>query len=97
MIEVETVITEHTKTERQVAKGEIEACCHRINFYYDIGDSELSDDDLQALEDEAGDPAKSMILDRYISGDFCCLVSHPDSDPEEIELHGSWSIINVSL
>lgn len=97
MIEVETVITEHTKTERQVAKGEIEACCHRINFYYDIGDSELSDDDLQALEDEAEDRAKSMILEGCISGDLCCMVIHPDSDPEEIELHGSWSIINVSL
>lgn len=81
------MIQTKTNPQRRVASGEVEACCHRIDFYYDIGDQELSEEDLADLESEAEDRAKTMIVDGYISGELCYLLRDDDT-----ELHGWWSI-----
>ena len=88
MIEVKTVTTKHTKTECRVASGDVESCCHTVHFFYNVGDSDqFTEEDLEALEEEAERRATEMISQGYWSGNLCCMLMDP-----ERELHGSWSI-----
>lgn len=88
---IRRLTTKYTKTRRRIAETVIETCCHRIKVWYEIGWSRMTGENLQALEEEAGQRATQMIEKGYHSGELCCLSFTPVR-LQEREFHGWWSI-----
>jgi hypothetical protein len=89
-----------TKTKQGTRKwhhGEVEVCCHRVKFRYDIAyilkhGEELSDEAKSDLEQEAENRSKHCITEGYHSGDLCCLLQGDDLVGGEQEVFGWWEI-----
>ncbi len=90
-MQIKTITTKHTKTRQRIAEGEINCCCHYVEFYYKVGNARITEDDLQRLEEEAEQRATTMIAEGYYQGDLCCLTFTPVRQQER-ELFGWWSI-----
>jgi hypothetical protein len=78
--------------KRNLAEGVVDVCCHRVQYWYDIGRFKLNDDDLEYLKEEAETRAKEMINIGCASGDLCCLLTEIGSRRQEREFHGWWNI-----
>lgn len=78
---------------RRFASGEVEVCCHRVKFQYEIGHCRLTPEDLTALEALAEERAREMINADYISGDLYANVPTPVRQMDR-EFFGWWSIVN---
>lgn len=91
MMTIRRLTTKHTKTQRRFAETVIEACCHRVKVWYEIGWSRMTGENLIRLEEEAEQRATQMIAQGYHSGELCCLLLTPVRRQER-EFFGSWSI-----
>ena len=83
-------ITIERNKVRRVATGTFSACCHRIEFYYEIDRLRLTDDELEQLENEAEERARHDIALDYVSGELCAVIRN------EHELHGWWAFEDES-
>ncbi|KKK56135.1 hypothetical protein LCGC14_3067570 [marine sediment metagenome] len=75
-------------TDRTTFNGTVQACCHRISFYYDLGEVTLTEKLKERLREEAEGRAREMIAEDYWSGELCC---HPNCDDND-EFFGWWNI-----
>lgn len=88
------------KRKRNLFEGEVETCCHRVAFWYDLEKLVLADEDDNAgphektlselLTDEAEDRAKTCIIDGCHSGELNCY--YVDAKEKEHEIRGWWEI-----
>jgi hypothetical protein len=76
---------------RRFARGEIKVCCHRVTFYYEIGHSHLTPDDLSALEALAEVQATAMIVQGCNMGELFANLLTPVRKKER-EFYGWWKI-----
>lgn len=93
---VKVVRNKKVKYQR-LFEGEVEVCCHRVEYWYDITGVRLNDDDSERLEEEAEERAKSCIIEGYYSGDLCAVVGivpGASLGEREQEVFGWWSIKN---
>lgn len=76
--------------KRRVFEGEVEECCHRISFWYEIGRVKLTEELKAALTSEAEERSKTCIIDGCWSGElsYC----HVGLRGKEREFTGWWSI-----
>lgn len=78
-----------TKKKRRTFDGEVSVCAHRVSFWYDIGERELTDELRERLGEEAESRAKECIIEGCISGELNCLY---DDGSEDAEIRGWWDI-----
>ena len=73
--------------KKNIIEGEFVACAHRVTWWYDCEDHEVTDELRERLENEAEERARHCIAEDYVSGELCCLVGG------EHELRGWWDIV----
>lgn len=76
-----------TKSPSDTFSDEVDVCCHRVSFYFEMGRRVWNDDLLDALKEEAENRAKAMISEGYQSGELCMIWRGSK------EFFGHWSII----
>ncbi len=76
----------------QLFEGTAVVCCHRIEFYYEWDDLELTDELKERLQGEAEDRARHDIGKDCCIGDLNCLYHDDEIVPDGIEIHGRWNI-----
>lgn len=76
---------------RNLCEGEFDCCAHRISFWFDIGERELTDEMTSRLEDSAFERAKESICEGFVSGELCELYTFENDEQEE--LRGWWDIL----
>jgi hypothetical protein len=67
--------------------GDVETCCHRVHFSYDITDIPMKHSVPYQLEEEAEDRAKACITKGIWCGELNCLVD------DDTEVFGTWAIV----
>ena len=65
-------------TTRNIFKGDVDVCCHLVEFWYDLGDIEITDELEESLTNEAESRAKHCITDGCRSGEL----NYADADDE---------------
>jgi hypothetical protein len=80
------------KRKRRIFEGTVYTCQHRVSFWYDLNDLELTDELGELLTEEAEDRAHHCICEGYHSGELNCLYLNGDGDQDEHEVRGWWSI-----
>lgn len=77
-----------TKTKRNIFEGVVETCAHRVSFWFDLEEIELTPELEEWLTEHAEERAKQCIIEGYVSGELNYYHSDTDS-----ELRGWWDII----
>lgn len=85
------MITYDLKRERGKISGTIEICCHRVEWFYNIGTMPITGELIEDLVEEAEDRSKTCIAEGYCSGELCCSYV---STRKEHEFFGGWKIVN---
>jgi hypothetical protein len=71
-------------------EGNFHCCAHRVKFWYDVGQYELTEDQKQLLTEAANDRARHCINEDYVSGQLVCFI------PELAEEFFGWWDIDKS-
>lgn len=79
-----------TKTKRNTVEGELWICCHRVKWWYDLGDRKLNEILRSCMEEEAEERAQKMIVEGCHSGELNCVINF-DNDTSA-EFRGWWRI-----
>jgi len=80
--------TKRDQTKR--FEGDVDVCCHRVYFWYDIGYRKLTEDLKRCLTKEAEERAKTCIIDGCCSGELNCLYTFTHA--KDCEIRGWWQI-----
>lgn len=75
--------------------GEVNSCCHRVAFRYDLHE-QVTEAEETMLREEAERRATEMIPQGYHSGELNCLLPDHDTgeDDSDPEFRGWWEIKN---
>jgi hypothetical protein len=87
---IRSLRTKSTHTYKRIAEGEIEVCCHRITWWFDITGIRHAESVLERLESEAEEKCRYDLNKGCHSGELC--FCGQTDDGRDIECHGWWNI-----
>lgn len=88
-MKVKTYKCKESKTRRRVLEGTVFVCQHYVEWWLEIDNIRLTDEEKVQIEEDAYDRARECIYEGYHSGELCtCLVR----GQKEYEFFGWWSI-----